>query len=89
MAAEVCPSDASYDISLHPHEMYGRQSEHPLTEGPWGILRPWSQFTAVQLCSLLVLQRVQVFFFDFGATFFALRISRLSVLAPIIVCEIF
>lgn len=32
MVAKVGPGDASYDISLHPHEMYGRHPEHPLTE---------------------------------------------------------
>lgn len=85
MAAEVCSSDASYDISLHPHEMYGRQSEHPLTEGPWGILRPWSQFTAVQLVHYLFCSARKFFFLTLAQSFFALRISRLSVLAPIII----
>lgn len=32
MVAKVGSGDASYDISLHPHEIYGRHPEHPLTE---------------------------------------------------------
>lgn len=46
MVAKVGPGDASYDISLHPLEMYGRHPEHPLTE----ILEAFPDYDRNSLC---------------------------------------